>query len=161
MECNRAAAEEDKSLVIFLFAKRTCCQRSLSPQDGPEHAADPGVDEDGGDQHQAGGGSSGDGAGDAGVSAGWKGWTSLARVVFYFTLDIPPSQVTSESLGQIKMADNNGGYDEDPLPISYDDEDYNEEMMEVQPDIILEGQDQEPEQFDSIVEEEGVDPIQS
>jgi len=71
-------------------------------------------------------------------------------------------KVTSESLGQIKMADNNGGYgDEDPLPISYDDEDYNEEMMEVQPDIILEGQDHEPEQFDSIVEEEGVDPIQS
>merc|ERR1719300_1608293 len=70
-------------------------------------------------------------------------------------------KVTSESLGQMKMADNNGGYDEDPLPISYDDEDYNEQMMEVQPDIILEGQDQEPEQFDSIVEEEGVDPIQS
>ena len=70
--------------------------------------------------------------------------------------------MTSESLGQIKMADNNGGYDEDPLPISYDDEDYHEEMMEVQPDIILEGQDHdEPEQFDSIVEEEGVDPIQS
>ena len=64
--------------------------------------------------------------------------------------------------GPIKMAENNGGYgDEDPLPISYEDEDYNEEMMEVQPDIILEGQDHEPEQFDSIVEEEGVDPIQS
>ena len=79
-----------------------------------------------------------------------------------FTLSLTFSaQVTSESLGQMKMADNNGGYDEDPLPISYDDEDYNEEMMEVQPDIILEGQDQEPEQFDSIVEEEGVDPIQS
>jgi len=72
-------------------------------------------------------------------------------------------KVTSDSLGgPIKMAENNGGYgDEDPLPISYEDEDYNEEMMEVQPDIILEGQDHEPEQFDSIVEEEGVDPIQS
>ena len=89
MECNRAAAEEDKSLVIFpsLFAKRTCCQRP-TPQDGPEHAADPGVDEDGGDQHQAGGGSSGDGAGNAGVSAGGKGWTKLPRVVFHFVLDI-------------------------------------------------------------------------
>ena len=69
--------------------------------------------------------------------------------------------MTSEGLGQAKVAENNGGYEEDPLPISYEDEDYNEEMMEVQPDIILEGQDQEPEQFDSIVEEEGVDPIQS
>merc|ERR1712223_2016209 len=70
-------------------------------------------------------------------------------------------KVTSEGLGQVKVADNNGGYEEDPLPISYEDEDYNEEMMEVQPDIILERQEQEPEQFDSIVEEEGVDPIQS
>jgi len=70
-------------------------------------------------------------------------------------------KVTSEGLGQAKVAENNGGYEEDPLPISYEDEDYNEEMMEVQPDIILEGQEQEPEQFDSIVEEEGVDPIQS
>ena len=76
--------------------------------------------------------------------------------------NLSPSQVTSEGLGQVKVADNNGGgYEEDPLPISYEDEDYNEEMMEVQPDIILEGQEQEPEQFDSIVEEEGVDPIQS
>ena len=75
--------------------------------------------------------------------------------------NLSPSQVTSEGLGQAKVADNNGGYEEDPLPISYEDEDYNEEMMEVQPDIILEGQEQEPEQFDSIVEEEGVDPIQS
>ena len=77
----------------------------------------------------------------------------------FFNLSL--SQVISEGLGQAKVAENNGGYEEDPLPISYEDEDYNEEMMEVQPDIILEGQEQEPEQFDSIVEEEGVDPIQS
>ena len=75
--------------------------------------------------------------------------------------NLSPSKVTSEGLGQVKVAENNGSYEEDPLPISYEDEDYNEEMMEVQPDIILEGQEQEPEQFDSIVEEEGVDPIQS
>ena len=77
MECNRAAAEEDKSLVIFLSLslQKELVANAQSPQDGPEHAADPGVDEDGGDQHQAGGGSSGDGAGNAGVSAGGKGWT--------------------------------------------------------------------------------------
>jgi len=72
--------------------------------------------------------------------------------------------VSGDGFGQNKLADNNGGYEElDPLPIGYDcDDDYNEEMMEVQPDIILEGPDpNEPEQFDSIVEEEGVDPIQS
>ena len=62
-----------------------------NPQDGPEHAADPGVDEDGGDQHQAGGGGSWDGAGDAGVSAGGEGGTLPLRVVFHFALDIPCS----------------------------------------------------------------------
>ena len=75
-----------------------------------------------------------------------------------------PLQVSTDGFGQNKFTENNGGYEElDPLPIGYDgDEEYNEEMMEVQPDIILEGQDTtEPEQFDSIVEEEGVDPIQS
>ena len=89
---------------------------------------------------------------------------NLSKSIFNFQSqfsNLSPSQVTSEGLGQAKVAENNGGYEEDPLPISYEDEDYNEEMMEVQPDIILEGQEQEPEQFDSIVEEEGVDPIQS
>jgi hypothetical protein len=72
-------------------------------------------------------------------------------------------QVSGETLGAMKMAENNGIEEVDPFPQSYyGEEDYNEEMMaiEVQPDIILE-QDQEVEQFDSIVEEEGVDPIQS
>ena len=59
-----------------------------NPKDGPKHAADLGVDEDGGDQHQAGGGSSGDGAGNVGLSAGGKGWTLPSRVVFHFVLDI-------------------------------------------------------------------------
>ena len=39
-----------------------------------------------------------------------------------------------------------------------EEEEYEENMMEVQPDIIMnEGED---DHFDSIVEEEGVDPIQ-
>jgi len=40
-----------------------------------------------------------------------------------------------------------------------DDNDYNEQLMEVQPDIIMNDDDDQVEQFDSIVEEEGVDPI--
>lgn len=83
------------------------------------------------------------------------------------------------------MQNSNGGYEEDPG--NYDaEEDYHEEMMEVrwtfkliklssyplsfglppllqvQPDIIMDPDpEQEVEQFDSIVEEEGVDPIQA
>ena len=60
------------------------------------------------------------------------------------------------------MHDHNGGYDEEVQSLTYDgEEDYSQEMMEVQPDIILEQHEgeEEIEQFDSIVEEEGVDPI--
>jgi len=53
--------------------------------------------------------------------------------------------------------------DENGLDDDFDDEideDYNEQLMEVQPDIIMnEDDDDHIEQFDSIVEEEGVDPI--
>lgn len=67
-------------------------------------------------------------------------------------------KVSADSGGPGKILDQNGIEEEDPG--SYDGEDYREEMMEVQPDIILEQED-EVEQFDSIIEEEGVDPIQS
>jgi len=67
--------------------------------------------------------------------------------------------------GTMKILNHNGmEMMEEEDPGSYDGEDaieYNEEMMEVQPDIILEGEPEEVEQFDSIVEEEGVDPISS
>jgi len=53
--------------------------------------------------------------------------------------------------------------DENGLEDDFDDEeetDYNEQLMEVQPDIIMNDDDDgHVEQFDSIVEEEGVDPI--
>jgi len=53
--------------------------------------------------------------------------------------------------------------DENGLEDDFDDEeetDYNEQLMEVQPDIIMNDDDDgHIEQFDSIVEEEGVDPI--
>ena len=53
--------------------------------------------------------------------------------------------------------------DENGLDDDFDDEDetdYNEQLMEVQPDIIMNEEDDDHiEQFDSIVEEEGVDPI--
>ena len=41
-----------------------------------------------------------------------------------------------------------------------EDEEYDENLMEVQPDIIMNDGDDHDEHFDSIVEEEGVDPIQ-
>lgn len=68
-------------------------------------------------------------------------------------------KVSADAMSQGKLLDQNGLEEEDPG--SYDGEDYREEMMEVQPDIIFEQEQEEMEQFDSIVEEEGVDPIQS
>ena len=48
----------------------------------------------------------------------------------------------------------------DDIAEDEDEEDYDENLMEVQPDIIMNDGDDHEEHFDSIVEEEGVDPIQ-
>ena len=54
--------------------------------------------------------------------------------------------------------DNSNGND-DIAEEDEEDENYEDTLMEVQPDIIMNEEEQE-EQFDSIVEDEGVDPIE-
>ena len=54
--------------------------------------------------------------------------------------------------------DNQNGNDDDD-DIAEEEEEYDENLMEVQPDIIMNDGDDHDEHFDSIVEEEAVDPI--
>ena len=55
------------------------------------------------------------------------------------------------------VVDNNAAIDDD---IAEDEDEYDENFMEVQPDIIMNEGEEQNEHFDSIVEEEAVDPIQ-
>ena len=54
----------------------------------------------------------------------------------------------------------NGNGDDDDDDIAEDEDEYDENFMEVQPDIIMNEGEEQNEHFDSIVEEEAVDPIQ-
>ena len=55
-------------------------------------------------------------------------------------------------------SDNSNGNDDIAEDVE-EEENYEDTLMEVQPDIIMNEEEQE-EQFDSIVEDEGVDPIE-
>lgn len=83
-------------------------------------------------------------------------------------LGMEPAMLAYQLAGKVSGdSDNNSNKyprgDENGMDDDFDDEDendYNEQLMEVQPDIIMhEDDDDQIEQFDSIVEEEGVDPI--
>lgn len=83
-------------------------------------------------------------------------------------LGMEPAMLAYQLAGKVSGdSDNNSNKyprgDENGMDDDFDDEDendYNEQLMEVQPDIIMnEDDNDEIEQFDSIVEEEGVDPI--
>jgi len=79
-------------------------------------------------------------------------------------LGMEPAMLAYQMAGKMGDSGENGmnGFSMDDIEMvgDYEGEDeggYNEELMEVQPDIIMEPDHEEPEQFDSIVEEE--DPI--
>lgn len=83
-------------------------------------------------------------------------------------LGMEPAMLAYQLAGKVSGDSDNASKkysmcDENGLNDDFDDEDetdYNEQLMEVQPDIIMnEDEDDQIEQFDSIVEEEGVDPI--
>ena len=77
-----------------------------------------------------------------------------------FTLFVQVSGDPDNISNNSKKYSNENGFDDDNFDDD-DENDYNEQLMEVQPDIIMhEDDDDQIEQFDSIVEEEGVDPIQ-
>lgn len=70
-------------------------------------------------------------------------------------LGMEPAMLAYQLAGRVAGDKSNGDDD-----IAADEDEYEENLMEVQPDIIMnDGEDQE-EQFDSIVEEGGVDPYQ-
>jgi len=71
-------------------------------------------------------------------------------------LGMEPAMLAYQLAGRVSGDKSNGSDDiaED------DDEEYDENLMEVQPDIIMNDGEEHDEHFDSIVEEEGVDPIQ-
>jgi len=81
-------------------------------------------------------------------------------------LGMEPAMLAYQLAGKVSGdSDNNSNKfprgDENGLDDDYgddEDNDYNEQLMEVQPDIIMHD-DEDIEQFDSIIEEEGVDPI--
>ena len=85
----------------------------------------------------------------------------LLESVSNFNIDfsIQVSGDSDNNSNKFPRSDENGmGMDDDFE--DEEDNDYNEQLMEVQPDIIMNDDDDDQiEQFDSIVEEEGVDPI--
>jgi len=72
-------------------------------------------------------------------------------------LGMEPAMLAYQLAGRAPGDKSNGN---DDIAEEDDEEDYDENLMEVQPDIIMNDGDDHDEHFDSIVEEEGVDPIQ-
>merc|ERR1719419_676316 len=72
-------------------------------------------------------------------------------------LGMEPAMLAYQLAGRAPGDKSNGN---DDIAEDEDEEDYDENLMEVQPDIIMNDGDDHEEHFDSIVEEEVVDPIQ-
>merc|ERR550532_1335071 len=72
-------------------------------------------------------------------------------------LGMEPAMLAYQLAGKVG-GDNSNGND-DIAEYDEEEENYEDTLMEVQPDIIMNEEEQE-EQFDSIVEDEGVDPIE-
>lgn len=73
-------------------------------------------------------------------------------------LGMEPAMLAYQLAGR-SIGDKSNGNDDDD-DIAEDEDEYDENFMEVQPDIIMNEGDGQDEHFDSIVEEEAVDPIQ-
>lgn len=73
-------------------------------------------------------------------------------------LGMEPAMLAYQLAGKVG-GDNSNGNDDIAEEEDEEDENYEDTLMEVQPDIIMNEEEQE-EQFDSIVEDEGVDPIE-
>lgn len=72
-------------------------------------------------------------------------------------LGMEPAMLAYQLAGRVAGDNHNGNDDDDD--IAEEEEEYDENLMEVQPDIIMNDGDDHDEHFDSIVEEEAVDPI--
>merc|ERR1719219_2120201 len=74
-------------------------------------------------------------------------------------LGMEPAMLAYQLAGKVGGDNSNGNDDIAEEEEEEEDENYEDTLMEVQPDIIMNEEEQE-EQFDSIVEDEGVDPIE-
>jgi len=75
-------------------------------------------------------------------------------------LGMEPAMLAYQLAGRTIGDKSNGNGDDDDDDIAEDEDEYDENFMEVQPDIIMNEGEEQDEHFDSIVEEEAVDPIQ-